>query len=43
MVFVSTFAVGGGSGKVVPMPNWALVIVSAPISSLWISEFFKFL
>jgi hypothetical protein len=35
MVFVSTFAVGGGSGKVVPMPNWALVSVFfAPISSL---------
>lgn len=25
MVFVFTFAVGGGSGKVIPMPNWALV------------------
>lgn len=25
MVFVYTFAVGGGSGKVVPFPNWALV------------------
>ena len=25
MVFVYTFAVGGGSGKVVDFPNWALV------------------
>ena len=25
MVFVFTFAVGGGSGNVIPMPNWALV------------------
>ena len=25
MVFVFTFAVGGGSGKVTNMPNWALV------------------
>lgn len=25
MVFVFTFAVGGGSGRVVSMPNWALV------------------
>ncbi len=25
MVFVFTFAVGGGSGTVVNMPNWALV------------------
>lgn len=25
MVFVFTFAVGGGSGKVYDMPNWALV------------------
>ncbi|KAH9478936.1 Oligopeptide transporter 3 [Psilocybe cubensis] len=24
MVFVYTFAVGGGSGKVIPFPNWAL-------------------
>ena len=24
MVFVFTFAVGGGSGKVIDMPNWAL-------------------
>jgi len=24
MIFVYTFAVGGGSGKVVPFPNWAL-------------------
>lgn len=25
MVFVFTFAVGGGSGTVINMPNWALV------------------
>ena len=25
MVFVYTFAVGGGSGNVINMPNWALV------------------
>lgn len=25
MIFVYTFAVGGGSGKVIPFPNWALV------------------
>jgi hypothetical protein len=25
MVFVFTFAVGGGGGKVVNFPNWALV------------------
>ena len=25
MVFVYTFAVGGGSGTVRPFPNWALV------------------
>lgn len=25
MVFVFTFAVGGGSGNVIDMPNWALV------------------
>jgi hypothetical protein len=30
MVFVSTFAVGGGSGKVVPMPNWALNPIGNP-------------
>ena len=28
MVFVYTFAVGGGSGKVVPFPTWALVSLS---------------
>ncbi|KAG6853744.1 hypothetical protein C0991_001760 [Blastosporella zonata] len=28
MVFVFTFAVGGGSGKVVNMPNWALGLMS---------------
>jgi len=36
MVFVYTFAVGGGSGKVVPFPRWALVYIF--ISSL----FYKF-
>ncbi|KAG6827810.1 hypothetical protein H0H92_010388 [Tricholoma furcatifolium] len=30
MVFVFTFAVGGGSGKVVNMPNWALVFLEPP-------------
>lgn len=25
MIFVFTFAVGGGSGKVIPFPTWALV------------------
>ncbi|KAJ7128699.1 peptide transporter MTD1 [Mycena epipterygia] len=30
MVFVFTFAVGGGSGKVVNMPNWALNPVGNP-------------
>lgn len=25
MIFVYTFAVGGGSGKVIPFPTWALV------------------
>ncbi|KAL0579510.1 hypothetical protein V5O48_002503 [Marasmius crinis-equi] len=28
MVFVFTFAVGGGSGKVTPFPNWALEILT---------------
>lgn len=28
MIFVYTFAVGGGSGTVRPMPNWALVSYS---------------
>uniref|UniRef100_A0A8H7XV56 Peptide transporter MTD1 n=1 Tax=Psilocybe cubensis TaxID=181762 RepID=A0A8H7XV56_PSICU len=30
MVFVFTFAVGGGSGKVINMPNWALNPVGNP-------------
>ncbi|KAJ7874394.1 OPT oligopeptide transporter [Mycena leptocephala] len=30
MIFVYTFAVGGGSGKVVPFPNWALNPVGNP-------------
>ncbi|KAJ3513897.1 hypothetical protein NLJ89_g2699 [Agrocybe chaxingu] len=30
MVFVFTFAVGGGSGKVIDMPNWALNPVGNP-------------
>ncbi|KAJ7261692.1 hypothetical protein C8J57DRAFT_1071895, partial [Mycena rebaudengoi] len=30
MVFVFTFAVGGGSGKVVDMPHWALNPVGNP-------------
>ncbi|KAJ6451993.1 hypothetical protein C8R47DRAFT_998254, partial [Mycena vitilis] len=30
MVFVFTFAVGGGSGTVVNMPNWALNPVGNP-------------
>lgn len=30
MVFVFTFAVGGGSGKVYDMPHWALVCESSP-------------
>jgi hypothetical protein len=25
MIFIYTFAVGGGSGKVIPFPTWALV------------------
>ncbi|KAF8801509.1 hypothetical protein BYT27DRAFT_7114855, partial [Phlegmacium glaucopus] len=25
MIFVYTFAVGGGSGKVIPFPTWVLV------------------
>lgn len=28
MVFIYTFAVGGGSGTVRPFPNWALVSVT---------------
>jgi len=28
MIFVYTFAVGGGSGKVIPFPTWALIIVN---------------
>ncbi|KAJ7192126.1 OPT oligopeptide transporter [Mycena pura] len=30
MIFVYTFAVGGGSGKVTPFPNWALNPVGNP-------------
>ncbi|KAJ6452376.1 OPT oligopeptide transporter [Mycena vitilis] len=30
MIFVFTFAVGGGSGKVIPFPNWALNPVGNP-------------
>lgn len=28
MIFVYTFAVGGGSGKVTPFPTWALVRIT---------------
>ena len=40
MVFVFTFAVAGGSGKVISMPNWALVSFSLSLS---LSLFFFFL
>ena len=32
MVFVFTFAVGGGGGKIITMPNWALVSFFFPFS-----------
>ena len=35
MVFIYTFAVGGGSGKVIPFPQWALVRF-AIIERIWV-------
>lgn len=40
MIFVYTFAVGGGSGTVRPFPNWALVCV---FSQLKLPEMIKVL